>query len=432
MNTTIRSVDSLKGHIRVPGDKSIAHRAVILNSIAEGRAIIENFPFSKDCLNTIYAMTTMGAKIDMDISKSRVTIEGRGLKGLSIPPHPIDVGNSGTTARLLIGLLAGQDFPSTITGDIYLCSRPMDRVISPISNMGASLDDGKRPGYLPIDIYPSKLHGIDYTLPIASAQVKSAILLATLYATSPTVIRGDRNSRNHTELMLKAMGADIAAKEKYICLTPTPSLCARDMYIPGDISSAAFFITAGLLVPNATIIIKDIGLNITRSGILDVYSDMGANIELENVVETAGELKGDIKVSSSSLTSTTIAGDIIPRLIDEIPIIALAATQANGTSIIKDAKELTVKESNRIQSTAHVLSKLGADIEPTSDGMIIKGPTPLYGNTVDCRGDHRIAMMASIAGLIASGETTIKNSQWIDISFPGYFDTLKTLSTFAL
>lgn len=432
MNATIKTSKALKGSVRVPGDKSIAHRAIILNSIAEGEAKIENFPLGEDCLNTVDAMKILGVNINMDTAKSQVTIRGSGFRGLSMPTSPIDVGNSGTTARLLIGLLAGQDFSSILTGDAYLRSRPMERVVIPVTHMGAAIKYREEHSLLPVEIFPKRLEGIDYTLPVASAQVKSAILLAALYAKSPTIIRGDKSSRNHTELMLKAMGANIQDIDDRLHLNPTAKLSSQDIYIPCDISSAAFFITAGLLVPNSDIIIRDVGLNNTRSGILDVYHNMGANIQLGNVVETAGELKGDIKVSYSNLKATTISGDLIPRLIDEIPIIALAATQANGTTIIKDAEELVVKESNRIESTTTLLAKLGANISPTSDGMIIQGPTPLCGNIVDSRGDHRIAMMAAIAGLIASGETTIKNSQWIDISFPGYFETLKTLSSSSL
>lgn len=425
---TINPVDSLNGEIRVPGDKSIAHRAVILNSIGEGRAIIENFPIGKDCLNTIEALKSMGAIIDLDKYNRRIIIEGVGLNGLTKPSFPIHAGNSGTTARLLVGLLAGQSFPSSITGDSHLRRRPMDRVIIPLSHMGANIHAKYGGSYLPIYIEPVHLQGIDYTLPIASAQVKSAILLASLYASSPSVIRENTKSRNHTEIMLNAMGATIDIVDKNIHIEPEPTLYAQDMYIPGDISSAAFIITAGLLVPNSTVLIRDIGLNNTRSGILDIYRDMGGKIDVKNIKEKTGELRGDIKVVTSKLNATTIQGEIIPRLIDEIPIIALAATQASGTTIIKDAGELTVKESNRILSTVDTLSKFGANIEARADGMIITGPTPLYGNTVDCSKDHRIAMMATIGGLIAKGQTTIKNSQWIDISFPGFFNTLNQLS----
>lgn len=428
MNTTIEKIKKLKGEIKVPGDKSIAHRAVILNAIANGRAVIENFPMGQDCLSTVEALNSMGAKIRMNSATESITIEGVGLNGLSEPATEIDAENSGTTARLLMGLLVGQSFPSTITGDIHLCRRPMDRVIIPLSLMGAKIHSSERRGYLPIQIEPSTLNGIDYTLPIASAQVKSAILLAALYASSPTVVRENTKSRNHTEIMLNTMGATIDTRDDRIYIAPRPTLYAQDMFIPGDISSAAFIITAGLLVPHSSIVIKDVGLNSTRSGILDVYKGMGGDIQIENKEGTAGELMGDIKVTSSILRSTTIEGNIIPRLIDELPIIALAATQAVGTTIIKDAQELSVKESNRILSTVNTLSQLGADIEATPDGMIIQGPTPLHGAIVDSKGDHRIAMMAAIAGLIANGQTTIKNSQWIDISFPGFFDTLKEIS----
>ena len=429
MDLTMTTSSSLKGEVKIPGDKSIAHRAIILNAIADGISRIDNFPLGGDCLNTIGAMRNLGVPIDVDLKKARVIVYGQGLRGLKMPSHPIDVGNSGTTGRLLIGLLSGQGFTSTITGDRYLVKRPMDRIVIPLTKMGASIHYEEGIGTLPVYIYPSDLNGIDYTMPIASAQVKSAILLATLYAKSPTIIRGDRKSRNHTELMLKNMGANIITSNDSIFLEPADSLFARNVYVPCDISSASFFITGAMLVPNSSILIKDVGLNTTRSGILDVYKDMGADVSIENTGFTSGELKGDIIVSSKHpLRPTIIDKNLVPRLIDEIPIIALAATQAKGKTIIKDAHELAVKESNRIQSTADVLLRLGANISPTSDGMIIEGPTPLYGAAVDSMGDHRIAMMAAIAGLIAKGKTTIKNSQWIDISFPDFFEILGRLT----
>ncbi|HHW71035.1 MAG TPA: 3-phosphoshikimate 1-carboxyvinyltransferase [Clostridiales bacterium] len=428
MDIDVYPVNSLNGEIRIPGDKSIAHRAVILNSIGKGTAKLENFPMGKDCLNTIDALKSMGTNINLDPYTKKVVIEGVGLNGLTKAPCQIYAGNSGTTARLLIGLLAGQPFSSSITGDKNLRRRPMDRIVIPLSNMKANIHGKGEQHYLPVHIEPARLHGIDYILPVASAQVKSAILLAALYASSPSVITEVTKSRNHTEIMLKAMGATIDIVDKKIYIEPEPTLYAQDIYIPGDISSAAFMITAGLLVPNSTVIIRDVGLNTTRSGILDVYMSMGGDIHIENIKEEMGELKGDIRVTNSKLNATTIQGDMIPRLIDEIPIIALAATQATGTTIIKDAQELTIKESNRILSTVNTLTRLGANIEATSDGMIIEGPTPLYGNVIDCAKDHRIAMMAAIGGLIAIGKTTIKNSQWIDISFPGFFSLLKKLS----
>ncbi|MDN5276172.1 MAG: 3-phosphoshikimate 1-carboxyvinyltransferase [Clostridiales bacterium] len=425
MKITITPAKRLAGEIRVPGDKSISHRAIMLGSIAKGDTHITYFLMSDDCLSTIRAFRQMGVLIEI-IDSETVTVKGQGLHGLKAPNAAIDAGNSGTTARLLAGLLSGQSFSSTITGDESLRRRPMDRVIIPLRKMGANIS-GVQDKYLPLSIKGSLLKGVEYHMPVASAQVKSCLILATLYADSPSRLYEPAPSRNHTELMLQAFGGRLDINGNEITAYPADQLYGQHVHVPGDISSAAFFITAGLLVPNSTVILKGVGLNPTRTGILDVYREMGGNITIENISTSGGEQIGDIIVSTSNLKATVIGGQLIPRLIDEIPVIALAATQAHGTTVIKDAQELKVKESDRIATVVDILSRLGADIEATDDGMVIHGPTPLKGNAVDSFGDHRLAMMAAIAGLIAQGETTINSWECVNISFPGFYDMLKIL-----
>ena len=381
---------------------------------------------SSDCLNTIKAFRQMGVLIDIPDPGS-VIIRGVGLYGLKPPSSPIDAGNSGTTARLLAGLLSGQNFSSVITGDESLQKRPMDRIIIPLKKMGADINTNTCGRYLPLSIKGSSLEGIDYHMPVASAQVKSALVLATLYAKSPSYIHQPAVCRNHTEILLRAFGGRIDTRDNTIIAYPARQLYCQSIKIPGDISSAAFLMTAGLLVPDSTIILKEVGINPTRTGILDVFNRMGADITVENLSNSGGEIIGDIVVKTSHLKGTVISGELIPRLIDEIPVIALAATQAEGTTVIRDAQELKVKETNRINSVVSLLSRLGANIEGTDDGMVIHGPTPLTGNTLDSFGDHRLAMTAAVAGLIARGETTINGWQWADVSFPGFYDTLKKL-----
>jgi len=425
MKMAITPARRLVGEIRVPGDKSISHRAVMLGSIAQGDTYITNFLMSDDCMSTIRAFRHMGVRIQITDSDT-VIVKGRGLRGLKPPKIAIDAGNSGTTARLLAGLLSGQSFSSTITGDESLRRRPMDRVITPLRKMGAHIS-GVQDKYLPLSIKGGALKGIDYFMPVASAQVKSCLMLATLYADSPSRIYEPAPSRNHTELMLQAFGGRLDINGNEITVYPVSQLYGQHVDVPGDISSAAFFITAGLLVPNSSIILKGVGLNPTRTGILEVYKQMCGSLAIENVSTSGGEKRGDIIVNASHLKGTVIGGQLIPRLIDEIPVIALAATQAEGTTIIKDAQELKVKESNRIATVVDILSRLGASIEATDDGMVIYGPTPLKGNWVDSFGDHRLAMMAAIAGLIASGETVINGWECVNISFPGFYDMLKRL-----
>jgi len=426
----ISPANQLKGSLQIPGDKSISHRGIIFGALANGATRLKNFLMANDCISTIEIFRQMGISIDIE-KNNTVLVHGKGLKGLSAPRKLLDAGNSGTTARLLLGLLSGQNFDSRLTGDESLCSRPMDRVTIPLRQMGASFDTSSKGDFLPITVKGRKdncLRAIDYTLPIASAQVKSAIILASLYADECSVIRQPALSRNHTEIMLETFGGKIQVDDdNTITVYPTSLLYAQDFMIPGDISSAAYFISAALLVPKSEVLLKNVGINPTRSGILEVYKNMGAEIEIERINLDTKEPSANIVVRASSLKGTIIEGSLIPRLIDELPIIALVATQAHGTTIIRDAEELKVKESNRIDSTVNILKSFGADIQATSDGMIIQGPTPLFGTKVKPGSDHRLVMMAAIGGLIAKGTTIIEDAQWANISYPNFFKEIEKL-----
>lgn len=416
----------IKDEITVPGDKSISHRAIMLGSIAKGVTEIDNFLLSQDCLNTMECFRKMGIRIDV-LPNSKVKVLGNGLRGLIPPKETLYVGNSGTTSRLIMGILAGQNFTSVIDGDESIRHRPMKRVSEPLMLMGAEVYGADNGNYTPITIRGGNLKGINYNSPIPSAQVKSSILLASLYTDSDTTYTEPAISRNHTELMLKYFGGRIKIKNNNITSSPVSHLTSQYITVPGDISSAAFFITLALIASNSQITIKNVGVNPTRTGILDVYKLMGAEIKVENIKKVNNEPIGDITTSSSSLKGIEIGGEIIPRLVDEIPIIAVAATQADGITIIKDAEELRVKESNRIKAIVAELSKMGANIEETPDGIIIKGKTPLKGAFVESYNDHRIAMALSIAAKIATGETYINNSECVNISFPNFFNKLGNL-----
>jgi len=426
----ISPAKQLKGGIQIPGDKSISHRGIIFGALAHGTTRLKNFLMANDCASTIEIFRQLGISIDIQ-KDNTILVHGQGLQRLSTPQKLLEAGNSGTTARLLLGLLSGQNFDSTLTGDESLCNRPMDRVTIPLRQMGASFDTGSKGDFLPITVKAKKsdyLKAIDYTLPVASAQVKSSIILASLYADNSSTIRQPTLSRNHTEIMLETFGGNIQVDDdNTITVHPLPYLYAQDLIIPGDISSAAYFITAALLVPKSEILLQNVGVNPTRSGILEVYKHMGAEIEIERIDQGSMEPSADIVVRTSSLKGTIIEGDLIPRLIDELPIIALAATQAKGTTIIRDAEELKVKESNRIDSTVNILKSFGADVQATSDGMIIQGPTPLFGTSIKPGSDHRLVMMAAIGGLIAEGTTIIEDAQWADISYPNFFKEIEKL-----
>lgn len=423
-------ITGLKGTVSVPGDKSISHRCIMFGSIAEGTTEIHNFLPGADCLATIRCFRALG--IDIRQEGSTVTVHGKGLHGLSAPSHILDVGNSGTTTRLLSGILAGQLFESRLSGDESLNSRPMKRIIDPLTQMGADITSILGNGCAPLCITPSRLHGIHYDSPVSSAQVKSCILLAGLYADGETSVTEPGLSRNHTELMLKEFGADIRSVHNLDCsratavIRPCGDLHGQKITVPGDISSAAYFIAAGLIVPDSEIRITNVGINPTRAGMLKVCEDMGAQIELSNERTEGGEKISDITVKTSRLHGTVIEGDIIPTLIDEIPIIAVMAAVAEGTTIIRDAAELKVKETDRIETVTDNLKAMGCDITPAPDGMIINGGR-LKGASIHTLLDHRIAMAFSIAALAAEGRTHILDSKCVDVSYPTFYDTFEEL-----
>lgn len=419
-------ISRLHGEIILPGDKSISHRAVMFSSISKGRNYIKNFLMGEDCLSTISCFRKMG--VNIEIQKDTIIVDGVGLRGLKSPIEALDVGNSGTTIRLLMGILAGQNFRSTLIGDESIAKRPMKRVTDPLKEMGAKVEGNNNGNYTPITIQGGILKGINHEMKVASAQVKSAIILAGLYADSPTTIIEKSKSRNHTEIMLKSFGADINVNNLNININPVENLYSNEIYVPGDISSAAFFIAGASVIKGSEVLIRNVGLNITRSGILKVLDNMSGNFEILNKRVICGEEIGDILIKFSNLTGTTIKGDLIPRLIDEIPAIAVMATQAEGTTIIKDAKELRVKESDRIKGIVSNLQKMGADIEELDDGMIIKGPTKLKGANIESFNDHRIAMAFSIASLVSDGNTYINNLECINISFPKFYEFLRKIS----
>ena len=417
----------LKGSFELIGDKSISHRAVMFSSISKGHNKISNFLMGEDCLSTISCFRKMG--VDIQIDGKDVYVKGNGLYGLQRPKEILDVGNSGTTIRLMMGILAGNKFDATLIGDNSIAKRPMKRVTDPLRLMGCNIEGKDDANYTPIKIYGGDLKAIDYHMPVASAQVKSALILASLYANDTSFIYEKVKSRNHTEIMLKSFGADINVENLKISVNPVNELFSQDIYVPGDISSAAFIIVSALITKGSEVIIKNVGLNETRTGIIDVVKNMNGNIEIINERLVGGELVGDLLVRyTKDLCATTIDKDIIPRLIDEIPVIAVLATQAEGTTIIKDAQELKVKESNRIKSMVENLKILGADVEELEDGMIIKGKSKLNGGKIKTFKDHRIAMAFSTLNLISDEKIKLDNEDCINVSFPGYFDLIKSLT----
>ncbi|MCI7126236.1 MAG: 3-phosphoshikimate 1-carboxyvinyltransferase [Agathobaculum sp.] len=413
----------LCGAITVPGDKSISHRAVMLGALANGTTHISGFLMGEDCLSTIDCFRKMGVQIER--TETEVIVHGVGLHGLSAPEETLYTGNSGTTTRLLCGILAGQSFASVMNGDASIQKRPMGRVIKPLREMGASIE-GKSDNYCPLRIYPSELCGIEYRLPVASAQLKSAILLAGLYAEGQTTIIEPAPSRDHTERMFRALGVEIETHGNVITLDPPEDLHAVDITVPADISSAAFFLVAGAIVPGSELTIKNVGVNPTRTGILDVLRSMGADIAEEHFCDHAEPIC-DLTVRHSALHGIEIGGSIIPRLIDELPVIAVAAAFAEGETVIRDAQELKVKESNRISAMVAELTKAGVDIEETDDGMIIRGGRRPRGATFDTYQDHRIAMSLAVLALAAEGASRITAPEVVAISYPDFFDTLQQL-----
>ena len=425
MNAVIKPSGKLRGEITVPGDKSISHRSVMLGSIAKGDTRISGFLTGEDCLSTIDCFKKLG--IDIEVNGTDVTVHGKGLKGLSAPSETLDVGNSGTTLRLMSGILSAQPFTTRLTGDSSIQKRPMGRVASPLGLMGAKITSENEKMTAPLTIEGQKLHGIDYTLPVASAQVKSALILAGLYADGETRITEPEATRDHTEIMLNYLGADIRKEGDTIVVRPAAELKGKDITVPGDISSAAYFIAAALISKDSEVLIKNVGVNPTRTGIITAFKAMGGNIELTNERTVCGEPVADILVRSSRLHGVVIKGAIIPKLIDEIPVIAAAACYASGETVIADAAELRVKESDRIKTMAAELGRMGATVIQTDDGMIILGGIPLHGAVCESYNDHRVAMSVAVAALGAKGETQIKDCGCVDISFPGYFDALMSL-----
>lgn len=419
------NISHLHGSIRVPGDKSISHRSIIFGSIAEGETKVYDILRGEDVLSTIQVFRDLGVKIeDKD---GVITIQGVGMKGLKAPQKPLDMGNSGTSIRLISGVLAGSNFEVEMFGDDSLSKRPMDRVTLPLTKMGAKISGQTERDLPPLQLKGSKnLTPIDYDLPISSAQVKSALIFAALQAKGQSVIVEKECTRNHTEDMLHQFGGRISVEGKKITIQGPQKLTGQKVVVPGDISSAAFWLVAGLIVPNARVELKNVGINETRTGILDVIRSMGGKLELTDIDPIAKS--ATIIVETSDLKGTEIGGTLIPRLIDELPIIALLATQAEGVTVIKDAEELKVKETDRIQVVADVLNSMGSDIIPTADGMLIKGRSSLHGAKVNTFGDHRIGMMAAIAALLVrDGQVELERAEAINTSYPSFFDDLESL-----
>ena len=415
----------LQGEISVPGDKSISHRSVMFGSIAKGITEIDHFLTGADCLSTISCFQKMG--IPIEIAGERVIIRGKGLHGLSSPSGILDCGNSGTTTRLISGILSAQDFDVTLTGDSSIQTRPMKRIMAPLSQMGADITSIRKNDCAPLKICGRPLHGISYQSPVASAQVKSAILLAGLYADGETRVVEPALSRNHTELMLQGFGANVHTENTTAVIQPAKELYGMKLSVPGDISSAAFFLAAGLMVPGSEILLKNVGINPTRDGILHVCQRMGGNITLLNLKIEGGESTADILVRHSALHGTVIEDPIIPSLIDELPIIAVMACLADGETIIRDAAELKVKESNRIRVMTENLTAMGADVTETDDGMVIRGGKALHGAVIDSHLDHRIAMSFAVAALCADGITQISGAECVNISYPEFYQDLERL-----
>ncbi len=430
---TVHPATSLSGWVRMPGDKSISHRALLLSALADGDSEIEGFLPAGDCLATINCLRALGVVIE-ERSETSLCVHGRGRHGLRAPEHPLHCARSGTTMRLLCGILAGQPFTSVLTGDPQLLRRPMERVAHPLRLMGAQVKTTD--GHAPLTVRGGHLHGIEYALPVASAQVKSAVLLAALYADTPTVIHEPGPARDHTERMLQAqlggqndVRAPICYAEGTIVIRPEriTRLAPFNLTIPGDFSSAAFILAAGALLADSEITIARVGINPTRTGLLDVLRSMGAQIETANEQMAGSEPVADLTTRAAPLRGAIVSGDLVVRMIDEFPILAVIATQARGKTFVRDATELRVKETDRIATIVDGLRKLGARIEPRPDGFVVLGPTPLHGGVVDCHGDHRLAMALAVAGLVADGPVAVQNAACIADSFPKFVETLAAL-----
>ena len=422
----LTNVSQLQGTLRVPGDKSISHRSIMFGSLAKGKTTVRDILRGEDVLSTMQVFRDLG--VDIQDDGELVTITGVGFDGLKAPKNKLNMGNSGTSIRLISGVLAGQDFTVEMFGDDSLSKRPMDRVTIPLHQMGVEVSGQTERDLPPLTMHGSKaLKPIHYQLPVASAQVKSALIFAALQADGESVIIEKEKTRNHTEDMIVQFGGEINVNVKEIRIKGGQEFTGQDVVVPGDISSAAFWLVAGLIVPNANVVLENVGINETRTGILDVIEAMGGKMTISDVDDIAKS--ATITVETSELHGTEIGGEIIPRLIDELPIIALLATQASGTTIIRDAEELKVKETDRIQVVVDALNAMGADITPTDDGMIIKGQTPLHGAKINTFGDHRIGMMASIAALLVSeGDVELERAEAINTSYPSFFSDLEVLS----
>ncbi|MDP6757717.1 MAG: 3-phosphoshikimate 1-carboxyvinyltransferase [Chloroflexota bacterium] len=425
--TRLRPPARLRGELRVPGDKSISHRALLLNSIATGAARITGAGLGADCRSTLRNLQQLGVKID-EPGDGKLVVHGRGLAGLREAEDTLDCGNSGTTMRLLLGVLAGLPFSSTVTGDKSLRGRPMGRITDPLRQMGARIsgrNDGRK---APLAVEGGELHGIEYKMPVASAQLKSSLLLAGLAAKGRTVLHQTAVSRDHTELMLAAQGVAVQSDGLTLTIEGGQPASAVDIDVPGDVSSAAFWMIAAAIHPDADLTLRNVGINPTRAGVLAVLRRMRADIQIEEI-GGGPEPVADIRIRSSQLCATRIGGTEIPTLIDELPALALAATQAEGATEVRDAAELRVKESDRIAVTATGLRHLGADIQELDDGFIINGPTPLVGATVDGHDDHRLAMSLGVGSLIATGETVLHGADCVDVSYPGFWEQLARIGS---
>ncbi|MET0786701.1 MAG: 3-phosphoshikimate 1-carboxyvinyltransferase [Paenisporosarcina sp.] len=418
---------SLRGTITIPGDKSISHRSIMFGAMAKGKTTVEGFLLGDDCLSTISCFRKLGVKIDVD--GHQVTIESDGINNWKEPQDILNTGNSGTTTRLILGILAASPIHAVIIGDDSIAKRPMRRVIDPLRQMGAQISGRSGGQYTPLAVQGTTLQGITYLMPVASAQVKSAILLAGLHSEGITIVKETEPTRDHTERMMRQFGVHVESVDGNIQLQGGQELVSTHIEVPGDISSAAFFLVAGAITANSDILLKNVGLNPTRTGILDVLSQMGATLQIEESPSSGEEPSGNIQIKSSQLSGIEIGGELIPRLIDEIPIIALLATQASGTTIIRDAAELKVKETDRIAAVVTELKKLGANIVATEDGMIINGPVQLNGAKITSYGDHRIGMMGAIAALISNGTVKIDDPSCISVSYPNFFEHLKNVCT---
>lgn len=425
MNIEVNPSGPLKGEIAVPGDKSISHRAAILGAIAEGETRIKGFLEGEDCLHTLSCLEALGVKIRRK-EPGHYLIEGRGLRGLTEPERVLDVGNSGTTIRLLSGLLAGQSFLSVLTGDASICRRPMDRIIKPLTQMGARIIGRGENRFAPLCIQGGPLKAIDYSSPVASAQIKSAILLAGLNTTGTTTVREPLTSRDHTERMLRAFGARINVRGTKVTLIPGSVLNGQEVTVPGDISSAAFLLVAASIIPGSELLIKNVCINPTRTGVLTALQAMGANIHILNEREETGEPVGDLLVRSGNLQGISFEPEWIPSLIDEVPILAVAAACAEGTTTISHAAELRHKETDRLKVMTRELSKFGIQVKELPDGMIISGTKKITGTECSSHGDHRIAMSLAVLAMRASGSSTITDAEAVNVSFPGFFEMLKS------